>query len=290
MFLRISIFLVVVGSTFCKVLINVDQCSSNEQVVVTNTKTYCCENLKDIVENATRSVLDEYIARTKYTAGPTPSSSPVTFPGDCQGVLEQGNIETGVYTVYLEGSETSAFDVRCDMETDNGGWTVFQRRVSASDFNKTWDEYKHGFGDLDGNFWLGNDKIVSLCSDEPCMLRIDMEWGGETRYAQYSRFSVEKESRNYTLHVDGYNGTAGDSLAYHDNREFSTNDRDNDASVTDCAKRFLGGWWYNSCHYANMNGDYGNTVFGKGMNWYTWTDHYGSLSMTEMKIRRAPRN
>ncbi|WAR22083.1 TENX-like protein [Mya arenaria] len=75
------------------------------------------------------------------------------------------------------------------------------RRVSASDFYKTWDEYKHGFGDLDGNFWLGNDKIVSLCNDEQFELRIDMELGDDTRYAQYSSFSVEDESQNYRLHV-----------------------------------------------------------------------------------------
>ena len=48
------------------------------------------------------------------------------------------------------------------MDTDSGGWTVIQRRMSDTDFYKTWQEYKDGFGDLNENFWLGNDNIHTL--------------------------------------------------------------------------------------------------------------------------------
>ena len=35
------------------------------------------------------------------------------------------------------------------------------------DINRTWDEYKHGFGnDLKGEFWLGFDKIRRLTRNE----------------------------------------------------------------------------------------------------------------------------
>ena len=44
----------------------------------------------------------------------------------------------------------------------------------------------------------------------------------------FSDFYIESESNNYKLNVTGFNGTAGDELAYHNNMPFSTIDRDND--------------------------------------------------------------
>ncbi|XP_060575485.1 ficolin-1-like [Ruditapes philippinarum] len=67
--------------------------------------------------------------------------------------------------------------VYCDMDTDDGGWTVFQRRQDGSvDFFRDWEEYKTGFGDLNGEFWLGNKYLNLLTNDDKQHeLRIDME-------------------------------------------------------------------------------------------------------------------
>ena len=54
----------------------------------------------------------------------------------------------------------------CDMETDGGGWTVVQRHTGdAVSFNRTWDEYSAGFGQLDGDFWWGNEQLHRTLND-----------------------------------------------------------------------------------------------------------------------------
>ncbi|PIK55702.1 hypothetical protein BSL78_07408 [Apostichopus japonicus] len=87
---------------------------------------------------------------------------------------------------------------------------VFQRRVDSSvDFYLYWDDYKNGFGDFDGNFWLGNDKLAALTSQTQYELRIDfVSKSGEHYYAKYSSFSVGNEGTNYLLSVSGYDSSS----------------------------------------------------------------------------------
>ena len=71
------------------------------------------------------------------------------------------------------------------METDGGGWTVFQRRQDGSvDFYRNWTDYENGFGNLTGEFWLGLSKINRLTKASNT-LRVDLEdFDGNTSYAQ----------------------------------------------------------------------------------------------------------
>ena len=174
------------------------------------------------------------------------------------------------------------------MDTDGGGWTVFQKRMDGSvDFYLNWADYVHGFGNNSGEYWLGLSKLYRLAnSDVSTKLRVDMrDKDGNSAYASYSTFYIGGATTDYTLHVSGYSGTAGDSLGYHHLKKFSTKDNDNDEHNSNCANKYKGGWWYRACHDVNINGLYGvdNT---SGIIWKKWKGYYHSLPFTEMKIRR----
>ncbi|GFO47845.1 fibrinogen c domain-containing protein 1 [Plakobranchus ocellatus] len=179
-----------------------------------------------------------------------------------------------------------AFPVLCDTTTDGGGWIVIQRRTTGSlNFYRGWEDYKKGFGSLDGDFWLGNEKIHSLTGRGGFELRVDLRYNGNSAFAHYEDFSVGDEVSNYALSVKHYDGTAGDSLTQHNGKRFSTRDRDNDEYNHNCAELYTGAWWYKGCHYSNLNGMW-NEGNNKGPRWNSLTNA-NAASYTEMKVRRV---
>ena len=124
----------------------------------------------------------------------------------CADHYRQGSRSDGIYTIAPDNH--GSFQVRCDMTTDGRGWTVFQRRFDGSqDFYLNWTDYQEGFGDLNGEFWLGLDKIHRLSMSGQDVLRIDMEdFDDGTRYAKYSSFAVASEAEKYQLTVSDYSG------------------------------------------------------------------------------------
>ncbi|CAN0570872.1 unnamed protein product [Rangifer tarandus platyrhynchus] len=207
-------------------------------------------------------------------------------PQDCAQHLMNGDTLSGVYTIFLNGELSQKLQVYCDMTTDGGGWIVFQRRQNGqTDFFRKWAEYRVGFGNLEDEFWLGLDNIHRITSQGRYELRVDMRDGQEAAFASYDRFSVEDSRSLYKLRLGGYNGTAGDSLSYHQGRPFSTEDRDNDIAVTNCAMSYKGAWWYKNCHRTNLNGKYGESRHSQGINWYHWKGHEFSIPFVEMKMR-----
>ena len=127
-------------------------------------------------------------------------------PSSCADLYKSGHTTSDVYTIDPDGS--GAFDVFCDQTTDGGGWTVFQKRLDGSvDFYRDWDDYENGFGNLNGEFWLGLDKIRRLTNSDTFMLRVDLEdWQGETRFAEYASFAISNETNKYKLSVGSYSG------------------------------------------------------------------------------------
>ncbi|XP_028390976.1 ryncolin-1-like [Dendronephthya gigantea] len=204
----------------------------------------------------------------------------------CAYLYNKGIRKDDVYTINPDG--LGSFQVRCDMSTDGGGWTVFQRRQDGSqNFYLGWSEYKAGFGDLNGEFWLGLDKIHRLTKSRQNVLRIDlMDFNGAERYAKYGTFSVANESDKYRLNIGSYSGSANDGLALHNQRQFTTKDSDNDSrGYGNCAMFFKGAWWYDNCHHSNLNGLYLGAGHrnDSGIKWNLWHGH--SMRKTEMKFR-----
>ncbi|XP_056157541.1 fibrinogen-like protein 1 [Lampris incognitus] len=214
-------------------------------------------------------------------------------PVDCASLYYNGVHRSGVYTL-VPSLGATPLEVYCDMETEGGGWTVFQRRRDGSvSFNRGWREYRDGFGEPQGEHWLGNRHLHLLSTQGHYSLRIDLEdWTHKHRYALYQSFSTEDEQNQFRLHVSGFSGTVEDSFGwYHDKQAFSSPDTGNI-----CAEISHAGWWYNQCFYANLNGVYykggrylpkvENLLGPDGIVWFSWKDSdYYSLKAVSMMIR-----
>jgi len=214
---------------------------------------------------------------------------------DCLAFRDAGHNISGLYQVHMKDLKT--VEVFCDQDTDDGGWTVFQRRLNGqTKFYRGWSSYKEGFGNPQREFWLGNENIYLLTyqGEYPAgsELRIDMEdWSYKKHFAKYTTFLIDNEEEKYKLHVNGFSGDAGDSLGGHNGQMFSTYDADNDVNGGgSCASKYRGAWWYLKCHSSNLNGEYrwyGEEVpYARGVIWKSYKDYYYSMKSVEMKVRR----
>ncbi|XP_014718804.3 ficolin-1-like [Equus asinus] len=212
-----------------------------------------------------------------------------TGPRNCKELLTSGQTLSGWHTIYLP--DCRPLTVLCDMDTDGGGWTVFQRRSDGSvDFFRDWAAYKRGFGSQLGEFWLGNDNIHALTAQGTNELRVDLlDFQGNRQFAKYGSFKLADEADKYKLVLGAFvGGNAGDSLTAHNDRFFSTKDQDNDRSSSSCAERFHGAWWYDNCHLSNLNGRYlggPQQSYADGINWKSWRGYNYSYKASEMKVR-----
>uniref|UniRef100_A0A8C2EWJ3 Fibrinogen alpha chain n=1 Tax=Cyprinus carpio TaxID=7962 RepID=A0A8C2EWJ3_CYPCA len=231
--------------------------------------------------------------------------------GDCAEILQKhaNGGQSGLFKIKPAGSE-EIVEVYCDQGTGLGGWTLVQQREDGSvNFNRTWKEYRNGFGRLDqqgkGEIWIGN-KFLHLLTQKESLLRVELQdWDGNEAYAEYS-IRVGSEAQGFPLTVSDYVGDAGDALVQgqpnlrsflsHAGMKFSTSDRDSDKWEENCAEMYGGGWWYNNCQSANLNGIYykggqydpGTKVpyeIENGVVWLPFKPADYSLKVVKMKIR-----
>ena len=213
---------------------------------------------------------------------------------DCLDLHQSGlGYTNGVYSVRLNKSG-EVIKVFCDMTSDGGGWTLFQKRFNGSvDFYRNFSGCDNGFGSAYGEFWLGLKHIYQMTVGVVNELRLDLEnAAGDTAYEVYQNFSLSAYPL-YTLHIGANSGTAGDSgqgLSYHNGYPFSTFDK-NQGPNSNCSVINHGSWWYDNCLFVNLNGDFitpGTAHAGEsgaGVVYWEWTRD-ASLKSTEMKFRR----
>ncbi|MEQ2233099.1 hypothetical protein ILYODFUR_018392 [Ilyodon furcidens] len=210
---------------------------------------------------------------------------------DCQDLFAQGHRVSGIYTIQPENSKP--FNVLCEM-TPGGGWTIIQKRQDGSqNFNQLWESYRKGFGNLNGEFWLGLDHIHSLSKQGEYVLQVELsDEVGQRQTGRY-RFQVYGEERMFALHLQQDTSPGVQKRIVSTGASglpFSTADRDNDlAAEINCAEKLSGGWWFSSCGESNLNGKYprrhrGQQPRRQAMFGTITQEHRGPLSTTLLKI------
>ncbi|XP_055626610.1 microfibril-associated glycoprotein 4-like [Toxorhynchites rutilus septentrionalis] len=203
--------------------------------------------------------------------------------------------ESKIERVLPEPGFGDSFPVLCDQSYESGGWTVIQNRFNGSvDFYRGWKEYKNGFGNLNGEFWLGLDRLHALTYSAPHELHVLMEdFDNKTVVAKYSRFAVGNEHESYSItRLGNYTGSAGDGLSYHRGSKFSTMDVNHDVPGNNGGVDWTGAWWYRRGHHSNLNGQYlkgavDHTKYhGKGITWNPFRGDDYSLKRSRMMIKR----
>ncbi|XP_041782281.1 fibrinogen-like protein A [Anopheles merus] len=175
----------------------------------------------------------------------------------------------------------------CEQTSFGGGWLVFQYRFNGSvDYYRDWAAYRNGFGSVDGEFWLGLERLHRIIAAQNHELLVELkDFSGKYKYARYSRFKIGSEVEQYSLIMLGsYTGTAGDSLKLHKGMKFTTEYRN---PVGGTVSEYKGAWWYNYVSLSNLNGRYKNGNSLKAITWFYYKNSFEGLAFSRMLIREV---
>ncbi|KAK8381940.1 hypothetical protein O3P69_015156 [Scylla paramamosain] len=164
---------------------------------------------------------------TTTAATSTATTATITeIPSDCADLLMAGVKVSGVYYIYPFTCTCSGpIQVWCDMETDGGGWTVFLKRQGQTDqldFNRTWEEYKAGFGDPYEEYWLGLEMLHIMTYGRMYSVRLDLETTELKReHATYENIKVDSEEEKYKAILAGRENGSPKTSTYKEHIELT---------------------------------------------------------------------
>nr|XP_053633888.1 microfibril-associated glycoprotein 4-like [Cherax quadricarinatus] len=179
-----------------------------------------------------------------------------------------------ILTQYVKHTIKNKVQVWCDMETDGGGWTVFLSRQAENpreDFNRSWAQYKKGFGDRSEEYWLGLEALHAITSSRKYNLRLDLLLSNNIPvYNIWQNFRIGSEDTGYRLTWRTFSTLddtmSSNCLTYANGRSFSTYDVDEDVYSGNCAALRGGGWWYYDCQQFNPTNSGGDNAGETGFN------------------------
>lgn len=137
-------------------------------------------------------------------------------------------------------------------EVNKGGWTRIMNKVDRSIyFNKSLIEYKNGFGDIEGNNWLGLDHMRFILTNRNYKIRFELFNDiNNIYYFEFNTFMIGSESEGYKITLSDLNSrNINPFINYMNGMKFSTYDSDNDKyEAGNCALNYKTGWWMSSCY------------------------------------------
>lgn len=126
------------------------------------------------------------------------------------------------------------------------GWTLVWRRNEISDdFNRTWSEYRNGFGELEDNFFIGLDKLYALTNAETQQLRIGIKYSEHNWELDiFEEFVVGNVCTQYEVYVKNTNNKSSLFQRLGKRAHFFTKDLESKWRNEECARVMGIGWWY----------------------------------------------
>ncbi|XP_060666161.1 fibrinogen-like protein 1 [Drosophila nasuta] len=167
------------------------------------------------------------------------------YPSSCL------NLSAGKQKIQIGNG--APFDVICDWS----GWmTIQQRKDGSISFDRNWENYAFGFGDLEGDFWLGLYKLHQITNSTRQELQIFVGYSFYTSFYEYDNFKIASADEFYELKSLGNHKSKFNYTQLQENTKFSTYDRHLGESVERCADNGDGGWWYGKDCGKNLNSPY----------------------------------